>query len=1155
VRAHNFSASISILPAKSVTSIFQSKIRSAMTKKEARAGALGRGCRTRGKLVSRLALVSMALLLTACTAARKEAKHQGGFERLAAERIGIDFVNRLTETEARNVLAYEYFYNGGGVAVGDFDNDGLPDLYFTGNMTPNRMYRNLGDLRFEDVTERAGVAGRSDAWATGVTLVDINADGWLDIYVCYSGDLAPELRRNQLFVNNQDGTFAERAAEYGLDSPAYSTHALFFDYDGDGDLDCYLLNHNIVEFKNFDAAFVKNMIDEYAGDKLLRNDDGVFVDVSAKAGIKQNPLGFGLGVAACDLDGDGRLDLYISNDYTEEDYLYINQGDGTFREELRRRMGHIPQFSMGSDIADFNNDGWSDIIALDMLPEDNRRQKLLYGPDEYEKFQSMLRNDFYHQIMRNMLQLNNGDGTFSEIGQLAGVSNTDWSWAALFADVDNDGWQDLFITNGYLRDYTNRDFMAYYANERIREVRGEPSAALVEIISQMPSTKTHNYLFRNRGDLTFANMVEAWGFADPLLSNGAVFADLDGDGDLDLVLNNVNEPAAVYENRVAAGNFLLARLHGEGNNTGGIGAKVEVFYDTEGYAMRRFMPSRGFQSAMHVPLHFGLGGAQQVEQLVVTWPDGRQQTLREIAAGQTIDLFQRDATAPEALSLSPAPLFEPWSDPLAFAHRQPPSVDFKRQTLLPWMLTGQGPAMALGDVNGDGRPDLFIGGAKLQSGALFIQNPDGSFNLSEQEDFRRDAIHEDVDALFFDANGNGHLDLYVVSGGYDYLPRDLALQDRLYFNDGRGNFTRRKEALPIMLSSGGCVAAADIDGDGALDLFVGGRCIPGEFPSIPESFLLRNDGQGKFSPATEELAPELKNIGMVAVAQWLDTDGDGREDLVLAGDYMPITFFRNTGGRLEKMSNPIRRPDSDAPAAIQGWWSAMAVADLNGDGRPDIVLGNLGANHQMNVSQATPAILYAADFDQNETVDPVLSYVIQGARYPAFSRDELLAQLPSLRKQFNDYASYAAATIEEVFSPEQLEHADKFQADQCHSVWLENRGAGRWLMRELPLIAQTSPIFAIAVLDFDHDERPDLLLAGNLERTRANRGRWDANYGLLLRNRGDGNFDLIPQHRSGLQVWGETRAIAILPHRGQQRLLFVRNNAEPAGYILARPSL
>ena len=1095
--------------------------------------------------LSRILLLSIGLAAWAgCgkMAENNSARNEGGtyFTRLGPSETGIGFANQLTETEEMNVLSYEYFYNGGGVAIGDINNDGLSDLYFSGNMVPNKLYLNKGGLQFEDITDKAGLAGRADGWNTGVTFADVNGDGWADLYLSYSGDKPEAQRRNQLYINNGDNTFTEKAAEYGLDDPAYTTQSLFFDYDRDGDLDCYLLNHSIDEFQNFDAAFVKKMSDKFAGDKLFRNDGGHFTEVTTAAGIHNNPLGFGLGVAASDLNGDGWIDLYVSNDYTEEDYLYINNGDGTFSDDMRNRLGHIPNFSMGNDIADFNNDALPDIMSLDMLPEDNHRQKLLYGPDEYEKFQSQLRNGYYHQVMRNMLQLNNGDGTFSEIGQLAGVSNTDWSWSALLADFDNDGWKDLFISNGYLRDYTNRDFMAYYANQRIRESQGQTSDALMKIIGRMESTKTHNYIFRNEGNLQFSNQVKSWGFDTPLLTNGSAYADLDQDGDLDLVLNNVNEPAAIYENKSPQGNYLQVKLKGSGGNTFAIGARVEVRAGGQ-VMMQEFIPTRGFQSSMHTPLHFGLGKASQADSLLVRWPDGKVQVLTGLPGRQLIELDEAGGATGTAGPGSVA-MFRPIPAPLPFSHVQKPVVDFKRQALLPYMMTGQGPAMVQGDVNGDGRNDVFIGGAKLQAGDVFLQQADGSFRASGQEALRKDLIYEDVDAAFFDADQDGDLDLYVVSGGYDYLPDDLGLQDRLYLNDGKGGFSKAADALPLMRCSGGCIAVSDINDDGAPDLFVGGRLIPGEYPKTPESYLLLNDGQGQFRIATDELAPGLAGIGMVTDACWLD----GGKTLAIAGEWMPLTFFSKQGAQFKNVSGAA----FDTPGS--GLWCSLVAADLDGDGDEDLIAGNFGTNTQMKASEAQPVTLYYADFDDNGAVDPILSYYIQGKPYPAFSRDELISQIASMKKKFTDYASYADAGIEDILSPEQMQMATQLKATELQSVWVENLGGGRWERRPLPAMAQVSPVYAILPLDANEDGRTDLLLAGNYEKTRANWGRLDGNHGVLLLNQGNGNWEYVPQRLSGFQIRGDVREILAFNRNGGQLLLFAQNNAPASAYLRER---
>lgn len=1088
------------------------------------------------------------LLLSGCTTSTSESgsektSNTATFIKKSGSQTGINFTNRIKETAEKNVLNYEYFYNGGGVAIGDFNGDQKPDVYFTGNMVENKLYLNQGGLSFQDVTAKAGVEGRKGGWTTGTTLVDINADGLLDIYLCYSGDGNEDVRRNTLYINQglKDGvpTFKDEAAKYGLDLPTHSTQALFFDYDKDGDLDVYILNHSIEDFQNFNAAYVKKQRDPNAGDRLLRNDKGLFTDVSEQAGIKGTPLGFGLGIAASDVNNDGWIDLYISNDYIEEDYLYINQKDGTFQDQLPLQLGHISHFSMGSNIADINNDGWMDIFTLDMLPEDNRRQKLLYGPDTYEKYQYMLRNGFYHQIMRNMLQLNNGDGSFSEIGQLANISNTDWSWSPVFADFDNDGWQDLFITNGYLRDYTNRDFVSYYADQRFKEQRGQESDALMDIIAKMPSTQTSNYLFRNQRDLTFEDKSEDWGFGESILSNGAVAVDLDQDGDLDLVVNNLNKPASIFENQVSEGHYLKVSLQGKSPNNQAIGSKVQLKVNDQ-WATQEFIPSRGFQSSVAGPLHFGLGKVSLVDSLIVRWPDGSQTVQTKVSVDQTIQLSQEDGQKGTSPKKQNKTLFQR-TDPLfAFRHQENPGVDLKKQPLLSYALSYQGPSAVAADFTGDGKNELFVGGAKMQAPTFFVQATDGAWEEKTQNAFTQDLIMEDVTATAFDADEDGDLDLYAASGGYHFLEADLALQDRLYINDGQGNFTKSMKGLPIMRTSTGAVAAADFDQDGDMDLFVGGRLIPGQYPKIPRSYLLENQGEGNFKDVTEEVAPALLYPGLVTATIAEDLNGDKIPDLLLAGEWMPLTAVINQNGEWQVREDFMGE-------ATSGWWQSLHLADLDGDGDCDIIAGNLGENTNLKVKPIEPAQLYVGDYDDNGTIDPLLTHYIQGAPFPFYSRDNLLGQLTHLRKKFVTYESYSDARIEDILEDSQIEQTKKMNVQQGASVWIENQGAGSWVIHKLPVAAQMSPVFAIHTSDLNQDGKLDILLAGNLAETRPSMGPWDANYGQVFLNRGD-YFEYLPQHQSGLQLIGDVRSV-LTPQKGAY--IFFRNNQPPQFYQLS----
>jgi len=1069
------------------------------------------------------------------------------FEAMSPSATGINFRNILQESPTSNVLTYEYFYNGGGVAVGDINNDGLEDVYFTGNMKPNALYLNKGNFAFKEIAGPAGVSCERD-WKTGVTMADVNHDGFLDIYVCYSGKGDPERRRNKLFINNGDLTFTDKATEYGLDDPGHSTHASFFDFDKDGDLDMYLLNHNVVVIREFEFASAKKTRHPYAGDKLFRNDDGRFVDISTDAGIKGNPLGFGLGVTVADVNKDGWPDLYISNDYVEPDYLYINNGDGTFTDRLTDYMQHISYFSMGCDVTDVNNDGLPDIFTLDMLPEDNERQKLLYGPDNYEHYALMVLNGFYFQNMRNMFHLNNGDGTYSEIGQLAGISNTDWSWAPLFADYDNDGLKDLFVTNGYYRDYTNRDFLKYKGDYYFEKGKAKEKADTFHLVSTMTSTPVHNYMFRNNGDLTFDDKSLSWGFEERNFSSGAAYADLDNDGDLDIITNNQNALASVYRNLARENHpgrhYLQIALKGEGKNPGAIGAKVTVFTGREKQYFEK-MSTRGFQSRVSDRIHIGLNDVARVDSLIVEWPRGEKTVLRDVSADQLLNISEKDPFAPGGETAPEhVPVFTAANSAVPYVHAEEGYNDFKRQPLLLTMLTTCGPVMSVGDVNNDGLEDLFTGGAQGNPGRIFIQKADGAFEESNADIF--DKKFTDADALFFDADGDGDSDLYVVSGGYnEYTAQDPALQDRLYMNDGRGRFTEATDRLPEMLVSKSCVAASDYDHDGDVDLFVGGRVIPGQYPVTPETFLLENNG-GKFKKVTGEKMKRLADIGMVTDAEWFDVDGDGWDDLVVAGEFMAIEIFINKQGK--GLENQTRKY-FDAP--LRGLWSKMVARDFDGDGDQDMVVGNLGLNTQLKASAQEPLEMVYKDFDKNGSVDPILNYYIQGESYPFASRDELLDQMYSMRSRFTDYASYANAKLSDVFPKGDLKDARSLKATVLESLYLENTGE-KFVVHELPVHAQFSPVYAMATLDYNSDGNMDLVLAGNQSAIRIRIGVIDANFGQLYAGDGKGNFRYVPQTESGLRLTGDTKSLQVIRSHGAELLMVGTNNVGVHTYRVNR---
>jgi hypothetical protein len=1066
------------------------------------------------------------------------------FESLPAQKTGVTFRNMLEENPKSNVLTYEYFFNGGGVAVGDVNNDGLDDLYFTANMKPNALYINQGNFKFKEIAKAAGVSC-DVPWKTGVTMADVNGDGYLDLYVCYSGKGDPEKRRNKLFINNKDLTFTERATEYGLDDPGYSTHASFFDYDNDGDLDMYLLNHNVVVIREFEYAKAKQTRDPYAGHKLFRNDNGHFKDVSEAAGVKGNPLGFGLGITVADINKDGWMDMYVSNDYVEPDYVYINNGDGTFTDRMTEYMQHISYFSMGCDVSDINNDAWPDIFTVDMLPEDNHRQKLLYGPENYEQYALMVMNGFYFQNMRNMLHLNNGNGTYSEIGQLAGVSKTDWSWAPLLADYDNDGWKDLFITNGYFRDYTNRDFLKYKGDYYFEKLKANEKADTFHLVSTMTSTPVHDYAYRNNGDLTFTDVSKAWGFGAPNFSNGAAYADLDNDGDLDLVVNNENATASLFKNLSREQHpdlhYLQVALAGSGMNTRAIGAKVK-FYTGDKIQYQEHVPARGFQSAVSDRMHIGLGKVAMVDSITVTWPSGKQETLRQVKADQFLMIKEDgNAKAVRPSAAHPNPVFEA-TDPLVnYAHVEAGFNDFKRQPLLLTMLTACGPVMATADVNGDGLTDVFVGGTEDNPGKLFVQNPAGSFNEVASPVLGKKFT--DSDALFLDVDGDKDADLYIVSGGYnEYKEKGDALQDRLYLNDGKGNFTLAS-ALPDVRVSKSCIAAKDFDHDGDLDIFLGGRVIPGKYPATPESFLLRNQN-GKFENVADAVAPGLSHIGMVTDAAWLDLNGDRWEDLVVIGEFMAIEVYVNEGGK-----GLVRSTDKFFDRPATGLWNKMIVYDFDGDGDEDIIAGNLGLNTQLHASPTEPLTLVYKDFDNNGSLDPILVYYLQGKPYPFPTRDELLDQMYSMRKKFTSYASYADAQLTDIFTAAELKDATTLKAETLESVYLENTSK-KLVPHALPTQAQFAPLYAFALTDFNGDGHMDVIAAGNQSSIRIRMGVIDANFGQLLAGDGKGNFRYVPQGESGLTFVGDVKSLQMIRAGHDNYLLLGVNNVGIANYKL-----
>lgn len=1082
--------------------------------------------------------VFLLLLLIAVSCGKEKDKKL--FTELSSGDTGIKFKNLVKETEQFNVLTYGYFHQGGGVAIGDINNDSLPDIYFTGNMVASKLYINKGSWEFEEIAEDAGVRA-AGLWNTGTTMADVNGDGWLDIYVCRSAANDPNNRRNLLFINNGDLTFTEKAAAYGLDDRGYSTQASFFDYDRDGDLDMFSLNHSTQEYAGFSrvtGAF-KERSNTMLGSKLFRNDGERFKDVTTEAGIINNVLGFGLGITVTDVDNDNWPDIYISNDYNEEDYFYVNQGDGTFKESLDEYFGHVSFFSMGADAADLNNDLHPDIISLDMLPEQSYNQKKIMGPENYEKYRELLANGFFPQTMRNMLHLNQGNGFFSEIGQLAGVSNTDWSWSVLAADYDKDGWKDLMITNGYMRNYLDMDFLSYMVSERMgMQQQSNRNVVLLELINKMPPIEVRNYFYRNNRDLTFERKSEEWGFERNTVSNSAAYGDLDNDGDLDLIVCHTNEEASVFRNnseQLSDNKSLKIRLNGDGKNRYGIGAKVILFHGGMKQQQEMF-PVRGFQSSVNYELLFGLGEAASVDSVEVIWPDSSVQILRDVKANQTLSLSQRDAERRFFNKPTTPPIFSEVRGALGieFKEAEVTLVDFKRDRMMPNSMSTSGPRLVRGDINNDGLEDLFIASHKGSRNNLYLQSRNGSFVAAPARAMPEAKSVNDKDAVFIDVEKDGDLDLYIVSGGNEYQENSPELQDRLLINDGRGNFKHAAQALPQMLTSGSCVTMADIDNDGFADLFVGGRSVPGKYPLAPRSYVLRNTGNGKFEDVTKTYAPELLNAGMVTDAEFADLNGDKRPDLIVVGEWMEVGIYTNDGGRL-------RRDKGALSGNTSGWWLTIEANDFDADGDTDLVLGNFGLNNAYRVDSEHPARLLYKDFDGNGSIDPIFHYYIDDTLAFAYSRDELIGQIPNMKKKFVSYESFATMKFENYFSREQLAGSDTLTAALFETVYLENDGRGNFDLNTLPVEAQFSPVFALESADINKDGHLDIITGGNFTQARVSVGECDANYGIVFLGDGKGSFTTLDPTASGLKIRGDVRDIATIRVRGNDYITVGRN--------------
>ncbi|MGZ3810686.1 MAG: VCBS repeat-containing protein [Mucilaginibacter sp.] len=1067
-------------------------------------------------------------------------KQNGGetalFQLLPSSQTNIHFVNKLTDNDTPGILDYLYFYNGGGVAIGDINNDGLPDIFFTSNKKGgNKLYLNKGNYQFEDITAKAGVAGTAD-WCTGVTMADVNNDGYLDIYVCAVAGKLGLKGHNMLYINNHDGTFTERSAEYGLDFSGYSTQAAFFDYNHDGALDCFLLNQSNHSVETYGDTSLRKKVNQLAGSKLYINKDGHFTDVTTASGIYSSALGYGLGVAVGDLNNDGWDDIYVGNDFHENDYYYINNHDGTFTESGAKHFNHYSRFSMGNDMADFNNDGQLDIVTADMLPGDDKILKTYGGDESYDQYKfKILSGGFQYQYSRNCLQKNLGNGeAFSDVGLMDGVAATDWSWSPLLADFDNDGIKDLFIANGIKRRPTDMDYISFISNAEVHRALAHTTAIDSMVLDKMPTGEARSFIFKGTKSEKFIDKSPFWGIKDAMLSNGAAYADLNNDGNLDLVTNNLNHEACIYKNVSKGSNHLSLKFTGRQDNRFGIGAKAYVFCGKQ-MQYEQLMLTRGFQSSVEPKLHFGLNNQPKIDSLLVIWPNQTFQVIKNVKVNQSLMIDQKNASGHfnhNQFFPAPAPVVKDITSEMHvnWKHQEDNFVDFNQQPLIPHMLSTEGPRIAVADINHDGLDDFYVCGAKGQPGALFIQLPGGGFKPTVQPDFIADAASEDVDAVFLDVNHDGNPDLYVVSGGNELPNGSPALADRLYINDGKGSFKRSND-IPSLKLNKSIVAVADVNHDGYPDIFIGGAPDANGFGKPIESYLLMNDGHGHYKQV--QIPEELKYAGMLRSAAFADLDNDGWSDLVVAGEWTPVEIFMNKNGKFVQQHN-------DQTDKLSGWWQKVTLADVDGDGKMDIIAGNYGWNSKLQPSNADPVKLFLSDIDKNGTIDPILSHSIDQKDYTFLGKGDIEKQVPLIKKKFLYYHDFAGKTVSQLFG-DSIYNGRSLIATSFTSGVFYNKGKGNFEFKAFPSSAQTAPLFGLVA--FAGSNR-GILAGGNFSGVFPYEGRYDADYGDMMLVDKNRNFKYISSTTSGFLLRGEVRDIKAIKTAGGTIYAVAFNNKE-----------